>query len=214
MDQEALKRQLLETYLKQQNLQNFNNNLNLQQQQMLHKAAQQHRAHQQMASSVAPSVASSVSSSTRTVQRPVPIHEPKTLESTGRELVMLNPDDVANENITLEEFKEFVKKWFELDNMIKKTQELIRDKKKTRDKLSMLISRFMCKYDIEDLNTKEGRIRCKVKQVKEPINKKVVMEKITDYFKNDETKKNEIMTKIYDERHVVEKVSLRRLKIS
>ena len=119
-----------------------------------------------------------------------------------------------NENITLEEFKEYVRKWFELDNVIKKAQEAIKERKIARDKLSMMISKFMCKYDIEDLNTKEGRIRCKVSHVKAPINQKVIKEKITDYFKHDESKQQEIMTKIYEERDVVQKVSLRRLKIT
>lgn len=225
--QEAFKRQLLENYLKQQN---SSMNFQMQQQQMNQKAAQQYR----------PSTSGSTISSGGThTSRPQPErpqqHTQKRVNndinngqvgqqieqrseplrtSTGKELVMINPDEALNENITLEEFKEYVKKWFELDNMIKKAQEAIKERKKVRDKLSVLISRFMCKYDIEDLNTKEGRIRCKVKQVKEPVNKKAVIQKITDYFKDDEGKKNEIMTKIYDERNMVEKVSLRRLKIS
>lgn len=210
MDQETLKRQLLENYLRQQNanatavssqahLAAINMVMQQQrQQQQYHHPPQPH-----------PSYANSIaSSSTVSRKREEPL-------SASKELVMVNEDtESVHENITLEEFKEYVKKWFELDNMIKKAQEAIKDKKKVRDKLSAVISKFMCKYDIEDLNTKEGRIRCKVKQVKAPINQKVVLQKITDFFKNDETKKQQIMTKIYEERDVVEKVSLRRLKIS
>jgi hypothetical protein len=120
----------------------------------------------------------------------------------------------VTQNISLEEFRDYVRKWLELDNNIKKAQEVIKERKKVRDKLSTVISAFMCKYNIEDLNTKEGRIRCKVSTVKAPVNQKVVKQKITDYFGNDENKKQDILTKIYDERPEVEKVSLRRLKIS
>jgi len=118
------------------------------------------------------------------------------------------------ENITLEEFKGFVRKWLELDNFLKKAQETIREKRKLRDQLSQTIVKFMCKYNIEDLNTKEGRIRCKVGYVKTPVNQKVVKQRLTDYFGDKEQEKNEIISKIYDEREVNEKVSLRRLKVT
>jgi polyribonucleotide nucleotidyltransferase len=118
------------------------------------------------------------------------------------------------DNISLEEFREYVRKWLELDNNIKKAQEVIKERKKVRDKLSMVISGFMCKYNIEDLNTKEGRIRCKVSTVRAPVNQKVIKQKISDYFVNDEDKQVAILNKIYEERDKVEKVSLRRLKIT
>lgn len=118
------------------------------------------------------------------------------------------------ENISLEEFKGYVKKWFEFDNFIKKAKDIIKEKKDSRDKLSTLISKFMCKYDIEDLNTKEGRIRCKTTVVKAPVSQKIIKDKITDYFKENEHQKNDILHKIYDDREKVEKVSLRRLKIT
>lgn len=120
----------------------------------------------------------------------------------------------TTQSISLEEFREYVRKWLELDNNIKKAQEVIRERKQVRDKLSTVISAFMCKYNIEDLNTKEGRIRCKVSTVKAPVNQKTVKQKLTDYFQHDETKKQDILTKIYDERPEVEKVSLRRLRIT
>ena len=120
----------------------------------------------------------------------------------------------SEDQISLEEFRDYVRKWLDLDNNIKKAQEVIRERKKVRDKLSMVISGFMCKYNIEDLNTKEGRIRCKVSTVRSPVNQKVIKQKITDYFSNDENKKEEILNKIYEERDKVEKVSLRRLKIT
>lgn len=118
------------------------------------------------------------------------------------------------QNISLEEFREYVRKWLELDNGIKKAQEAIRERKKIRDKLSYVISAFMCKYNIEDLNTKEGRIRCKVSTVKAPVSQKLVKQKITDYFSHDESRSQDILNKIYEERPCTEKVSLRRLKIT
>lgn len=118
------------------------------------------------------------------------------------------------ENISLDEFRNYVTKWLEYDNFIKKAKDIIKEKRKSRDKLSEVITKYMCKYDIEDLNTKQGKIRCKVLLVKPPVNQKIVKERISDYFKENEHQKNEILTKIYQEREKVEKVSLRRLKIT
>lgn len=118
------------------------------------------------------------------------------------------------ESITLDEFKAYVKKWIELDNFVKKAKEAIKDKKKAQDKLSQIITQFMCKYDIEDLNTKDGKIRCKTQVVKAPQSQKIIKQKITDYFKDNENQKQDFIKKVYEERERVEKVSLRRLRIS
>lgn len=120
----------------------------------------------------------------------------------------------SEDNISLEEFKGYVRKWLELDNFLRKAQETVREKRKQRDALSQVIVKFMCKFNIEDLNTKEGRIRCKVGYVKAPVNQKVIKQRLTDYFGDKEQEKNEVLAKIYEERDVSEKVSLRRLKIT
>ena len=124
-------------------------------------------------------------------------------------LVVYNKD--VPEDISLEEFKNYVKKWLEYDNFIKKAQVLIKEKKQSRDMLSAIITKFMCKYNIEDLNTKEGRIRCKTLMVKTPVSQKTIKEKIINFFGNDG---NNVLSKIYEDREKVEKVSLRRLKIT
>ncbi len=118
------------------------------------------------------------------------------------------------DNISLEEFRNIVKKWLEFDNAIKRMQETIRERRKSQEKLSEVITRFMCKYNIEDLNTKEGRIRCKTCVKKTPVNQKVVKQKISDYFGPDNEKKEQILSKIYEDRDKKEIVSLRRLKIT
>ena len=133
--------------------------------------------------------------------------------SSQNNAIVLASDGGPEIPASIDQFREYVRKWMELDNTVKKAQHLIREKRKQRDALSIAISKFMCKYDIEDLNTKEGRIRCKVTQVKAPLNQKVVKEKIASIFQGDEEKSNQIIKKLYEERDTVQKVSLRRLKI-
>lgn len=118
------------------------------------------------------------------------------------------------ENISIEDFSTLVKKWIEIDNWLKKSQEIMKEKRKQKDKLKEVITHYMTKYNIEDLNTSEGKIRCKVQYVKSGVNQKVVKEKIVDLLKDDETTRNTLLQKIFEERQKVEKMSLRRIKIT
>jgi hypothetical protein len=200
-NQDTLKRQLLESYLRSQsgNMHGYGS------------TASSHVSVPQTAVSV-PHTAVSVPQTAASATRSVTQTAVSVPQNTGNQLVPLPV--TVNENITLEEFREYVKKWLELDNMIKKAQEAIKERKKIRDKLSQIITAFMCKYNIEDINTKEGRIKCKVTAGKTPINQKVIKQKITDYFSDDQEKQMEIISKIFEDREKVEKVSLRRLKIT
>lgn len=126
----------------------------------------------------------------------------------------LVPINDLPDNISIEDFSNLVKKWIELDNWIKKSQEVAKQKRKQKDKLSEVITHYMTRYNIEDLNTSEGKIRCKVRYVKSGVNQKVVKEKITELLKDNEETCNTLITKIFNEREKVEKVSLRRIKIT
>ena len=186
----ALKRQMMETYLKQQQQQSVTPTPSV--------VSEQVRSYQPQ------------SSQSHISQQQPQIQSVQTVPEKETAIV---PYDVP-ENISLEEFKNYVKKWIEYDNFIKKAKQVIKDKKKIRDDLNKIIIKFMCKYNIEDINTKEGRIRCKTTVVKPAVTQKVVKERICDYFKDNDNKKEEILHKIYEDRQQVERVSLRRLKIS
>lgn len=151
----------------------------------------------------APSEVSVPASVTKSVAQSV------TQPTTTHELVHVDQD-----SLTLDEFKEYVKKYIEIDTWLKKAQDVTKEKKKQKKLLSDIIMKFMIKYDIEDLNCKTGKIRCKVKQVKQPISQRVIKEKITDYFKDKQTTCADIIQKVFNDRPVIEKVSLRHLKIT
>jgi hypothetical protein len=127
------------------------------------------------------------------------------------------PIDGFNElpdNISIEDFTTLVQKWIELDNWLKKSQEIMKEKRKQKDKLKHVITHYMSKYNIEDLNTSEGKIRCKVQYVKSGVNQKVIKNKIVDFMRENEEQCNALITKIFNDRDKVEKLSLRRIKIS
>lgn len=134
--------------------------------------------------------------------------------SSSNEALSIIPVNELPDNISIDDFTNLVQKWIELDNWIKKSQEIAKQKRKQKDKLGEVITHYMTKFNIEDLNTSEGKIRCKVRYVKSGVNQKVVKEKITEFLKDNEETCNTLITKIFDEREKIEKVSLRRIKIT
>ena len=125
-----------------------------------------------------------------------------------------SPEAVPTDNISLDEFKEYVKRYMEIDNWLKKAQDVMKEKKKQKAELSDIITQFMVKYDIDDLNSKFGKISCKVRKTKEPISQGKIREKITNYFKDKPNVSEELIQTVFDNRQVVERPSLRRIKIS
>lgn len=123
-----------------------------------------------------------------------------------------NPDKL--EDISLAEFKNILKKWLEYDNYIKNAKIAIKEKSFVQSKLTTIITSYMNKYDIEDINTSEGKIKFKKSVVKSSVSQKKIKETINEYFKDNEPVRNNILTKIYENRVPIEKMSLRRLKIS
>lgn len=114
------------------------------------------------------------------------------------------------EDITLEQFKNYVKAWLDAEAYIRKAKQLVKEKKKVKNKLSEIIVRFMSKYNIEDLNTKEGRIRYKTTYIKKPVTQKELKEKVQKLVPEN---KQKYVNKIFEDRPKQEKVGLRRLRI-
>ena len=114
--------------------------------------------------------------------------------------------------LMLEEFKKNVQTWMNYDNQMKRlaaASKLLKTKKK---EINEKILDFMARYNIEDLNTKEGVIRYKKTFVKEPLTQKMIKDKLNELFKNNENDLNRV-NEIFNNREKVEKTSLRRLKL-
>lgn len=125
--------------------------------------------------------------------------------STSTELVQgITPEKLA-------EFKQQVKTWNEMDTIIKRLQSATKERKKIQQALNDKILRFMISFGIEDLNTKDGTIRCKTSKIKVPMSQKNIKDKLITTFQHNEkiTKK---INEIFENRDTKEKVSLRKLK--
>jgi hypothetical protein len=129
--------------------------------------------------------------------------------------IVEHPDNQASlmeglDNALLEEFKQQVKVWWELDTAIKRLQIAVRERKKAQAVMNAKILDFMQRYRVEDLNTKEGVLRYRTAYVKAPLSQKNIREKLTEYFNRDPNALN-ILKKVFEDREQVEKVSLRRI---
>ena len=114
--------------------------------------------------------------------------------------------------VLLEEFKDNVKQWLELDNQLKRLAAASKERRKKKNDINLKILEFMGKFNIEDLNTKDGIIRYKKTFVKEPLSQKTIKTKLEEIFKDDQENFEKI-AKIFTDREKIEKTSLRRLKL-
>lgn len=119
------------------------------------------------------------------------------------------------DNMALEEFKQQVKVWIEIDNQVKKMNQIVKEKKAIQKHLTEKILAFMQRYSIEDLNTKDGKLRYKVSYTKPVVRKaKEIKDKLLNYFEHDKETGKKVVDAVFEpeEQTKVEKVSLRRLK--
>lgn len=129
------------------------------------------------------------------------------LESSKHNLIK---SDTPDEN-DVNEFKKYVKTYLDTDADIAKLKGAIKDRNKLKKELNELIMKFMTKFNIEDLNTKQGTIRLNVKQVKAPLSQKDIKERLAKYYSPDKTLE-EITEEVFNKRDMVEKQSLKIIK--
>lgn len=87
-------------------------------------------------------------------------------------------DDIINNNEPtkeeLETFKNLVSEWFKYDDIIRKLEVALKERKTLQRALNNKIEDFMFTYKYNDLNTQNGRIRATIKTVQKPINIKEI----------------------------------------
>jgi len=83
-------------------------------------------------------------------------------------------------------FKEKVQRWVKIDNQIMELEAQLRQLKKVRSKeLEPQITVFMTQNNISDLNTENGKLRCKEKRTKQALNKNNIRLNLSKYLSED-----------------------------
>ena len=112
----------------------------------------------------------------------------------------------------LNEFKLKVKQWLELDEKISQLEHQIRELKKMKNKtLEPQITEFMVNYNISDLNTGTGKLRCNQRNTKKPLNKSNIRENLSQVIK-DSMVVDQAMSYILNNREVVTTYKLTKPK--
>lgn len=117
--------------------------------------------------------------------------------------------NIPTEN-ELDEFKTYVKNYIDIDNDIKKLKGAIKERNNIKKEISNYIMTFMSKFNIEDLNTKHGKIRYHITRVKKPLNEKVMKTRLLENF-GSHTSPEDLAEKIFSEKSTVERHVLKRI---
>ena len=113
----------------------------------------------------------------------------------------------------LEDFKTKVKTWLSIDEEIASYETKIKELKKLKKKtLEPQITKFMVDYNISDLNTEKGKIRCNERNRKKPLNKTNIRENLSQVI-NDDTQIEQAMQLIMNNREIIKTYVLTKPKI-
>ena len=103
----------------------------------------------------------------------------------------------------LKEFKTQVKQWLTIDEEILKLQTKIKELKKSKTKiLEPQITSFMVNYNISDLNTEQGKIRCNERSRKRALNKSNIRNNLSQVI-SDDSQIEQAMQLIMNNREII-----------
>lgn len=135
---------------------------------------------------------------------------PRTMSSTSMALSI--PRDRPNAT-QMDDFTAYVSMWLKLDTDISRLQTALRERRAAKRQLTDNILAFMMKFGIDDLDTLECRLSCRVRQVRTPLPQRVIHERLAGIYVNDPVTARSITDTVFN-RDRVEKVSLRRSAIT
>jgi len=108
-------------------------------------------------------------------------------------------------------FKVNVKEWLDTDEQIKHLEKQIKELKISRNKkLEPKITGFMRSFNISDLNTDVGKLRCNERNTKASVSKKTIQESLQKVLSQEQV--GDAMDEIYLNRQVITKYTLTRVK--
>ena len=109
-------------------------------------------------------------------------------------------------------FKEKVTRWLLVDKQISDLQMKIKELKKVRDKeLQPTITEFMVSNNVSDLNTENGKLRCQERKTKKGLNKHNIRDNLSQFLA-EQDKLDEAVTKIMNEREIIVKHVIKKVK--
>ena len=109
-------------------------------------------------------------------------------------------------------FKVNVKEWLEIDEQVNELNNQIKELKKKKNKLlEPKITGFMRSYNISDLNTEQGKLRCNQRNTRKPLSKSLIQESLLEIMKEQE-KVDDAMDIMLNKREIVTTFKLSKVK--
>jgi 5'-3' exonuclease len=104
---------------------------------------------------------------------------------------------------TKEQLVNIIKEWVKIDNELRKLQTEILARKKEKAKMSTKLIDIMKQNEIDCFDLKDGQLLYTKKNVKKPITKKVLLNILNKYYKDDYMKACEVNDFILSNREEV-----------
>lgn len=93
-----------------------------------------------------------------------------------------------------------IKEWIKLDNEIIKMRKEMKEKNTKKNKLTDTLVGIMKKNSIDCFDISGGSLVFKQTKIKQPINKKSLLNALQNYYKNDLEKADEIVEHVLNNR--------------
>lgn len=111
---------------------------------------------------------------------------------------------------TKEELISHIKEWIKSDNEILKLKKSLKEQNENKKNLTLSLMNVMKTNKIDCFDINGGALVYKQTKVKKPINKKVLLESLQNYYKNDPNIAEEITKHILDNREEHIKETIKR----
>ena len=108
-----------------------------------------------------------------------------------------------------ENLQSSVKEYLSLDDQIKALNKAVKERRDRKKKLSESILSLMKQFEINNMNTSNGKLVYSVTKTKEPLNRKSLTRTLNIYFGSSD-KANELSKFVMENRKQIEKVQLKR----
>jgi hypothetical protein len=112
----------------------------------------------------------------------------------------------------LQYFKEKVKRWLLIDKQVSDLESQIKEIKKVKKELMPEITKFMVQYNISDLNTEDGKLKCSERKTKQTINKAYLTGILQETLGENNDKTTECLENILNKRSIKITHVLRKCK--
>lgn len=109
-------------------------------------------------------------------------------------------------------FKVNVKEWLEIDEQVNELNNQIKELKKKKNKLlEPKITGFMRSYNISDLNTEQGKLRCNQRNTRKPLSQSLIQESLLEIMK-EQDKVDDALDIMLNKRETVTTYKLSKVK--